>query len=192
MQNGEIYNYRELRAGLPDTRFATQSDCEPPLHLWLRDGAAYAGALRGMYAIAIHERVQRAVTLTRDPFGIKPLYTAQIAGGLAFASEPQALLAAGLVRRGVTAAARDELLQMQFTTGAETIFAGVHRLLPGETVVIADGAVLERHRRAADGLLDAGEHCLGSTQRALGPLDGGTTVGFPGTGTGPTFTPDRH
>ncbi len=147
--NGEVYNYRELRDDLTDIRFATNSDCEPPLHLWLREGAAYAGALRGMYAIAIHERAQRAVTLTRDPFGIKPLYTAQIEGGLAFASEPQALLAAGLVERGIRAGARDELLQLQFTTGAETIFPGIERVLPGETLRVADGHVLDRSRVTA-------------------------------------------
>lgn len=147
--NGEVYNYRELREGLAGTHFATASDCEPPLHLWLRDGPAYAGALRGMYAIAIHERVQRSVTLTRDPFGIKPLYTAQIEGGLAFASEPQALLAAGLVARGLNPAARDELLQMQFTTGAATIFPGIDRVLPGESIRVADGHVLDRTRVSA-------------------------------------------
>ena len=147
--NGEIYNDLALRAGMGETRFSTGSDCEPPLHLWLRDGAGYAAALRGMYAIAIHDRSQRTVTLSRDPFGIKPLYTAQVAGGLAFASEPQALLAAGLVPRGVRAAARRELLQMQFTTGAETIFPGIHRVLPGETLRVADGHVIERSRVAA-------------------------------------------
>ncbi|GAC1337741.1 MAG: asparagine synthase (glutamine-hydrolyzing) [Acetobacteraceae bacterium] len=147
--NGEIYNYRELRDGLPDTRFATHSDCEPPLHLWLRDGPAYAAELRGMFAIAIHERAERSVTLTRDPFGIKPLYTAAIEGGLAFASEPQALLAAGLVRRAVRPGARDELLQMQFTSGAQTIFPGIDRVLPGETLRVADGHVLDRSRIAS-------------------------------------------
>ena len=151
--NGEIYNYRELRTALTDAapglRFATQSDCEPPLHLWMRDGAAYAGALRGMYAIAIHERAARSVTLTRDPFGIKPLYTATIEGGLAFASEPQALLAAGLVQRRLRPVAREELLQMQFTTGADTIFDGIQRVLPGETLRVADGHILDRTRIAA-------------------------------------------
>src|SRR4051812_22452268 len=97
--NGEVYNYRELRTAMPGVNFATNSDCEPPLHLWLREGDAYADELRGMYAIAIHERSHHQVTLTRDPFGIKPLYVAQVGGGLAFASEPQALLEAGLVRR---------------------------------------------------------------------------------------------
>ena len=144
--NGEIYNYRELRDAMPDTRFATNSDCEPPLLLWLRDGADYAGHLRGMFAIAIHERTARTVTLTRDAFGIKPLYTAQVGDGLAFASEPQALIAAGLVRPNVRPAALDELLQLQFTTGSETIFEGIHRVLPGETLTCADGHVIERRR----------------------------------------------
>ena len=147
--NAEIYNYRELRAGLADTSFATNSDCEPPLHLWLRDGTAYGHSLRGMYAIAIHERGRRTVTLSRDPFGIKPLYTAQVPGGIAFASEPQALLAAGLVSRGLRPSAREELLQLQFTTGAETIFPGIERVLPGETLTIADGHVLDRRRVGA-------------------------------------------
>ena len=147
--NGEVYNYRELRDAMPGVPFATHCDCETPLHLWQRNGAAYAQALRGMYAIAIHERAQHSVTLTRDPFGIKPLYVAHIPGGLAFASEAQALLATGLVRRTLRPAAREELLQMQFTTGAETIFEGIERLLPGETLRIADGHIVDRSRIAA-------------------------------------------
>src|ERR1700733_10177877 len=144
--NGEIYNYRELRGSLPDVTFATNSDCEPPLHLWLRDGADYARQLRGMYGIAIHERVRRTVTLSRDPFGIKPLYIATVEGGLAFASEPQALLEAGLVKRAVRQAAVEELLQLQFTTGADTIFEGIQRLPPGETITCSDGHILDRQR----------------------------------------------
>ncbi len=144
--NGEVYNYRELRDAMPNVSFATHSDCEPPLHLWLRDGDAYAAQLRGMYAIAIHERHHHSVTLTRDPFGIKPLYLAQIEGGLAFASEAQALLEAGLVKRAVRPAAVEELMQLQFTTGADTIFEGIQRVLPGETVTCADGHVINRSR----------------------------------------------
>ena len=86
------------------------------------------------------------VTLTRDPFGIKPLYIAQVEDGLAFASEPQALLEAGLVKRAVRPAAREELLQLQFTTGADTIFEGIQRVLPGETLTCADGHILDRRR----------------------------------------------
>ena len=146
--NGEVYNYRELRLE-NQMQVATQSDCEPPLHLFRRDGVTYADRLRGMYAFAIHDRAGRKVVLTRDPFGIKPLYIAELANGIAFASEPQALIAAGLVKPTLRARARDELLQLQFTTGAETIFDGIRRVLPGETIVIADGAIVERHHRAA-------------------------------------------
>ncbi len=99
--NAEIYNYRELRVQLADQAFHTESDCEPPLHLFRREGADFARELRGMYAIAIHDRAARTVTLSRDPFGMKPLYVAQVPRGLAFASEPQALHAAGLVAPGL-------------------------------------------------------------------------------------------
>jgi len=147
--NGEVYNYRELRAAMPDTRFSSNSDCEPPLHLFRQHGDAYAAALRGMFAIAIHDRAGHTLTLTRDPFGIKPLYFAPIEGGIAFASEAQALLSTGLLARKIRTAARDEVLQMQFSSGAETIFPGIFRVLPGETIRIADGRLVDRRRLAA-------------------------------------------
>ncbi|MDB5374225.1 MAG: asnB, partial [Belnapia sp.] len=165
--NGEVYNYRELRER-NQLSCATGSDCEPPLHLFRRDGTRFAETLRGMYAIALHDRGSKQLVLARDPFGIKPLYLAEVAGGLAFASEPQALIAAGLVEPKVRPEARTELLQIQFTTGAETIFQGIRRILPGETVVIADGAVTERHRRAA--LPEGGPEEIGA-EAALTRLD---------------------
>jgi asparagine synthase (glutamine-hydrolysing) len=166
--NGEVYNYIELREAHA-LACTTGSDCEPPLHLYRRDGAAAAAeAMRGMYAVALHDRAARRLVLTRDPFGIKPLYITEIEGGIAFASEPQALIAAGLVAPKVRREARDELLQMQFTTGAETIFEGISRLLPGETIVIADGAIVERHRRAA--LPQGGPESI-SEAEALARLD---------------------
>ena len=139
--NGEIYNYRELRAAMPGTDFATHSDCEPPLHLWHMNADGFAAELRGMYAIAIHDRAADTLLLSRDPFGIKPLYYAHIPNGVAFASEPAALLQAGLARRQVRPQARAELLQMQFSTGRHTIFEDIDRVLPGETVKLHDGAV---------------------------------------------------
>jgi asparagine synthase (glutamine-hydrolysing) len=165
--NGEVYNYRELREQ-NQLHCATGSDCEPPLHLFRRDGIGFADRLRGMYAIALHDRGTKQLVLSRDPFGIKPLYLAEVAGGLAFASEPQALIAAGLVEPRIRPEARAELLQIQFTTGAETIFEGIRRILPGETVVIADGAVTERHRRAA--LPEGGPEEI-SADAALARLD---------------------
>ena len=144
--NGEIYNDPAIRAARGGAGFATGSDCETPLRLYLDMGAGYACDLRGMYAIAIHDRPARALTLSRDPFGIKPLYLATLPDGIAFASEPRALLRSGLVPVSERTDARDELLQLGFTTGARTIFAGIERVLPGETLRIVDGHVLARSR----------------------------------------------
>jgi asparagine synthase (glutamine-hydrolysing) len=147
--NGEIYNYRELRAGLRETAFATASDCEPPLHLYRRNGDGFEAALRGMYAFAVHDPHAGCLVLGRDPFGIKPLYYAETPEGFAFASELQALVGAGSVAPVVDSRARAELLQLQFTTGADTVLSGIRRVLPGETLVVRAGRVVERRRRPA-------------------------------------------
>ncbi len=144
--NAEIYNFVELRAAMTDVAFATRSDCEPPMHLYLRHGVTFASHLRGMYAIAIHDPDARRLVLARDPFGIKPLYYVEAAAGFAFASEPSALIEAGWANRSLRPAQRDELLQLQFTTGPNTVFEGIQRVLPGETLVIEAGRVIERCR----------------------------------------------
>lgn len=147
--NGEIYNYVELRQQMTDVQFRTGSDCEPALYLYRTHGLDFAEHLRGMYAIAIHDPADGALILARDPFGIKPLYYGIAADGFVFASEPQALTAAGLVLPAVDPARRDELLALQFTTGAETIFPGTYRVLPGETLIVRNGRIAERVRLAA-------------------------------------------
>ena len=103
-----------------------------------------------MYAIAIHERA--AAHRDPDPRSVRHQAAVYRAGdgGLAFASEAQALLEAGLVERRVRPAAREELLQLQFTTGADTIFEGIQRVLPGETITCADGHILDRRRISGD------------------------------------------
>ena len=147
--NGEIYNYIELRARLRDVNFATGSDCEPPLHLYRRRGIAFVDELRGMYGLAIHDPKAGRLILARDPFGIKPVYYVESDDGVAFASEPQALIAAGLARKRIDPRVRGELLEIQFSTRRDTIFADIKRLLPGELLVIADGRIVERHRHRA-------------------------------------------
>ncbi len=147
--NAEIYDYIEQRAALDGAHFATKSDCEVPLHLYRRDGARFAESLRGMYAIALYDPVAERLFLARDPFGIKPLYYLETAQGFAFASEPQALFAAGLATPELNTRSRDAFFQLQFTPGRDTIFEGVKRVLPGETLVVAKGRIVERLRRAA-------------------------------------------
>ncbi len=147
--NAEIYNYLELRHELPGVAFATGSDCEPPLHLYRRDGLGFTAALRGMYAIAIHDPVDGRLVLARDPFGIKPLYYVETPVLFAFASEPQALIAAGIVAPQLRPEQRDELLQLQFTCGRSTIFRGIDRVLPGETLMVRGGRIVDRRRLPA-------------------------------------------
>ena len=147
--NAEIYNYLELRETMGDVPQTTRSDCEPPLHLYRRDGLSFTESLRGMYAIAIHDPVDGRLVLARDPFGIKPLYYVESEDHFAFASEPQALLAVGAAKPELAVDRRNELLQLQFTCGRGTIYRGINRVLPGETLVVRGGRIVERRRLAA-------------------------------------------
>ena len=147
--NAEIYNYIELYDELADAKLTTKSDCEPALLLYRRLGPEFVYRLRGMYAIAIHDPAADQLVLARDPFGIKPLYYTETGQAFAFASEPEALIAAGLASRRLRTASGTELLQLQFTTGADTIYEDIRRVLPGETLVIAGGQVVRRFRQSA-------------------------------------------
>ena len=95
--NGEIYNYPALRKELEadGVRFRTTSDTEVLLHLYARDGAEMVHRLRGMFAFAIWDEARRGLFLARDPYGIKPLYTANDGWTFRFASQVKALLAGG-------------------------------------------------------------------------------------------------
>ncbi len=166
--NGEIYNDLDLRRELKGTVFSSGSDCEPPLHLYLKHGEEFARRLRGMYALAIHDPDEKRLVLARDPFGIKPLYYMETAAGFAFASEPQALFKAGLAEPKLRARGRDEVLQAQFTSGSETIFKGVKRVPPGQTLIVEGGKVVRRFLHQA--LPDGGPVSL-SVAEALKGLD---------------------
>jgi asparagine synthase (glutamine-hydrolysing) len=99
--NGEIYNYQARRAELEaaGVRFRTTSDTEALLHLYARHGAAMVHYLRGMFAFAIWDGNRRELFLARDPYGIKPLYTANDGWTFRFASQVKALLASGQISR---------------------------------------------------------------------------------------------
>ncbi|NIM26761.1 MAG: asparagine synthase (glutamine-hydrolyzing) [Gammaproteobacteria bacterium] len=97
--NGEIYNYKSLRAGLESagTRFATDSDTEVVLEMFRRYGTDMFNHLRGMYALAIWDTLERRMLLARDPFGIKPLYYADDGWTCRVASQVKALRAIGQI-----------------------------------------------------------------------------------------------
>ena len=147
--NAEIYNYQELKAELPKVEFKTFSDCEPVLHYYSKFGLGFCDWLRGMYAIAIYDPQKNYLVLSRDPFGIKPLYFSQTDKAFAFASEPNALLAAGFGTRRLRENSVRELLQLQFTIGSKTLFEGIERVLPGETILVLNGRVVKRQRKEA-------------------------------------------
>ncbi len=92
--NGEIYNYAALRAELvaQGADLQTQSDTEVILHLFAREGVAILRRLRGMFAFAVWDEARQELTLARDPYGIKPLYIADVKGKFSFASQVRALL----------------------------------------------------------------------------------------------------
>ncbi len=92
--NGEIYNYRQLRAELEKKgcRFQSQSDTEVLLYLYAERGMDMVHVLRGMYAFAIWDESKKGLLLARDPLGIKPLYYADDGGTFRFASQVRALL----------------------------------------------------------------------------------------------------
>jgi asparagine synthase (glutamine-hydrolysing) len=136
VQNGEIYNYRELRAGLEHAghRFATRSDTEVLVHLYEEHGDGFAERLRGMFAVAVWDARRRRLVLARDPFGIKPLYYRDSAEGLAFSSELRAL-----PRGEIDLDALEAFLAFNSIPGPYSIFRDVKKLLPGHLLVWEDG-----------------------------------------------------
>ncbi len=139
--NGEIYNYRELRAELErdGAPFRTRSDTEVLLRAYSRWGVECLKRLRGMFAIALYDARQRCVLLARDRLGEKPLYYAPTSGGdaLLFASEVRALLATERVERRVSPDALATYLWSGYVYGPQSIVEGV-RELPAGTFAVVD------------------------------------------------------
>jgi asparagine synthase (glutamine-hydrolysing) len=147
VQNGEIYNYRELRARLERAghRFRTHGDTEVLVHLYEQHGTAFAELLRGMFAIAIWDARARRLVLARDRFGIKPLVYRDADGELAFASELRAL-----PRSEVDLDALEAFLAFNSVPAPLTIFRGTRKLPAGHVLVWEDGrSRIERFARPA-------------------------------------------
>lgn len=130
--NGEIYNYRELRAELEARghRFKTASDTEVIVHLWEEVGSDFANRLNGMFALALLDRRQHRLVLARDHVGIKPLYYARVPNGLVFGSEVKVVLESGWVPRRLDIDALGQYLPWEYVPGAATMLRDVRRLEP--------------------------------------------------------------
>ncbi|HEX9633340.1 MAG TPA: asparagine synthase (glutamine-hydrolyzing) [Gemmatimonadales bacterium] len=163
--NGEIYNYRELRATLEahGHRFRTASDTETILYAYRQYGDACVDHFRGMFAIALYDRPRRRLLLIRDRLGIKPLYYAWDGTRLVFASEIKPILRVLGGRPAVNLEVLDFYLSVGYVPGEDTLFRDVRKLLPGHTLAWENGQV--RVRRYWD--LDAGTPYEGTFADAL-------------------------
>jgi asparagine synthase (glutamine-hydrolysing) len=137
VQNGEIYNYRDLRRELENGghRFATRSDTEVLVHLYEEHGLHFVRRLRGMFAIALWDSAKRRLVLARDPFGIKPLYYRVQRDFLSFASELKALLVQPGISREIDLDALEAFLAFSFVPAPLSIFREVRKLEPGSLLI---------------------------------------------------------
>ena len=139
--NGEIYNYRVLKAELiaQGVTFAGDSDTEVLLHLFARHGAAMLPMLRGMFALAIWDQTERTMFLARDPLGIKPLYYADTGGTLRFASQVKAVLADPAVSRDPSPAGLAGFHLMGSVPDPFTAWRAIHAVPAGHWLACRDG-----------------------------------------------------
>jgi asparagine synthase (glutamine-hydrolysing) len=149
-QNGEIYNYRDLRRQLRERgyEFASQSDTEVLAHGFAEWGIEnLLRRLDGMYAIAILDRSKRELHLARDRFGEKPLFYTRSEGRFAYSSSLLALASLPWANDELDPRSIDRYLAMHYVPGDATIFKAIKRVLPGERLVVAlDDPIPRRHR----------------------------------------------
>ncbi len=137
--NGEIYNYRELRA-LLGADFKTTSDTEVILHAYRQWGASCLERFRGMFAFALWDEERQTLFCARDRYGIKPFYYTVVDDVFYFASEVKALLPfLGAIETDLDGL-RD-YLSFQLCLAGKTLFKGVHELLPGHVLRVRNGSV---------------------------------------------------
>ena len=149
--NGEIYNYRELRAELEkkNHRFRTDTDTEVLLAAFIEWGAECLPRLNGMFAFAVWDEREKTLTMARDRLGIKPLYYAHVADEgtnkvFLFASEVKAILASDLVERAIDDEALNQFLTFLWTPDPHTLFRGVRKLPPAHVLTLRDNEITVR------------------------------------------------
>lgn len=136
--NGEIFNYVELREELRGRghRFRTASDTEVIVHAWEEWGQGCFSRFNGQWALALWDRREERLVLSRDRVGMQPLFYTRTADGLRFASEVKALFADPAVERALDPAGLDETLTYWSTVAPRTVFRGVEQVEPGHVAVL--------------------------------------------------------
>jgi asparagine synthase (glutamine-hydrolysing) len=149
--NGEIYNFRELRAGLEDRGFVfrTRTDTEVLLALYLERGTALLENLNGIYAFALWDARSRSLFVARDGMGVKPLYFSECGGAFAFASEVKALVCFPWVRRRLDPQALAHYVRYLWCPAPRTPLMDVQKLEPGTALIVREGHIVRRWRHYA-------------------------------------------
>ncbi|MBR0551927.1 XrtA/PEP-CTERM system amidotransferase [Stakelama marina] len=140
--NGEIYNFREIRAELEEkgAEFVTDSDTEVLLHGWRAWGPDMLSRLNGMFAFALYDAARRSLFLARDRMGVKPLHYVELSdGAIAFASELKGLLAHPLVRRNPDLTAIEDFMGLGYVPDDASLVAGVRKLPAGHFLLLERG-----------------------------------------------------
>src|SRR5262245_18235587 len=140
--NGEIYNFRELRARLQHRghRFQTHSDTEVIVHAYEQAGEDFVSGLDGMFALALWDRPQRKLLLARDRMGEKPLYYYDGPGTFVFGSELRALLEHAGVPRELDLQSLSRYLVVEAVPAPYSILAGIAKVPPAHTLIVSPGA----------------------------------------------------
>jgi asparagine synthase (glutamine-hydrolysing) len=171
--NGEVYNFRELRAELQASGclFRSVSDTEVVVEAFAKWGADAIRRFNGMFAFALWDRKERKLLLARDRFGIKPMYFAQVSNVVLFGSEVKGLLAHGALKPAIDLEGLGEYLTFQNFFTSKTLFKNVDLLPPGIIMEIAsDGrTAIKRYwdfhfsdndEGSSDSLVEALDHAL--------------------------------
>jgi asparagine synthase (glutamine-hydrolysing) len=154
--NGEIYNYRELRAELQAKghRFKTGSDSEVLIHLYAEEGDDFVHRLNGMFDFALWDVRRRRLLIGRDRLGVKPLYVLQDGQRLAFATEAKALLTLPGVRAELDPSVVAGYLHLGYVAAPGCIFKGIRKLPPATLLAVEDGVVREWRYWRLPGTID--------------------------------------
>jgi asparagine synthase (glutamine-hydrolysing) len=144
--NGEIYNYKELRSDLIRKGFAFKgdSDTEVLLNLYLSEGVKMLEKLNGIFAFAIWDANIKSLFVARDAFGVKPLYYYSKGSVFSFASEIKALLVLMPRDRDIDIESINRYLSFLWCPGKGTPLKSVHKLLPGEAIIINDSSIVDQ------------------------------------------------
>ena len=139
--NGEIYNYKELRIDLEQRgyAFASQTDTEVLLNLYLAEGEDMLVRLNGMFAFALWDSEKQQLFIARDGFGVKPLYYAFTDRGFVFASEMKALLKEPSIPRRVDAQSVLNYITYLWCPAPRTMLSAVKKMRPGQAMIVKQG-----------------------------------------------------